>query len=148
MLSLIVFLPLAAAAVLAAVPASAGRRVFVWSWIGITAADFALVVAAWIGYEARAGLAYEENLRWIPSAGVGYHVGLDGLSLPLVAMTALLFLACAVHSLRHTQRIKSFALLFLFLQTVSMGLFTALDLILFFAYFDLSIVGMYFVIAG
>ncbi|MBK0868800.1 NADH-quinone oxidoreductase subunit M [Saccharopolyspora sp. HNM0986] len=148
MLSLIVFLPLAAAAILAAVPASAGRRVFVWSWIGITAADFALVVAAWIGYEAGTGLAYEENLRWIPSAGVGYHVGLDGLSLPLVAMTALLFLACAVHSLRHTQRIKSFALLFLFLQTVSMGLFTALDLILFFVYFDLSIVGMYFVIAG
>ena len=148
MLSLIVFLPLAAAAILAAVPASAGRRVFVGSWIGVTAVDFALVVAAWIGYDARTGLAYEENLRWIPSAGVGYHIGLDGLSLPLVAMTALLFLACAVYSLPHTQRIKSFVLLFLFLQTVSVGLFTALDLILFFVYFDLSIVGMYFVIAG
>lgn len=148
MLSLIVFLPLAAAVALAAVPASAGRRVFGWSWIAITAADLALVVAAWIGYDAGTGLAYEQNLRWIPSAGVGYHIGLDGLSLPLVAMTALLFLACAVYSLPHTQRIKSFVLLFLFLQTVSLGLFTALDLILFFVYFDLSIVGMYFVIAG
>jgi NADH-quinone oxidoreductase subunit M len=148
MLSLIVFLPLAAAAVLAAVPASARPRVFVWSWITIAAVDVALVVVAWIGYQTGSGLGYEENLRWIPSAGVGYHVGVDGLSLPLVAMTAVLFLACAIYSLRQTHRVKSFVLLFLFLQTVSLGLFVALDLILFFVYFDLSIVGMYFVIAG
>ena len=146
MLSLIVFLPLLAAVGLAAVPATAGARVFVRSWIAVAALDVALIVAAWIGYEG--GLAYEENLRWIPSAGVGYHVGVDGLSLPLVAMTAVLFLACAVFSLRHTERVKSFVLLFLFLQTVSLGLFVALDLILFFVYFDLSIVAMYFVIAG
>ena len=146
MLSLIVFLPLLAAVGLAAVPATAGARVFVRSWIAVAALDVALIVAAWIGYEG--GLAYEENLRWIPSAGVGYHVGVDGLSLPLVAMTAVLFLACAVFALRHTDRVKSFVLLFLFLQTVSLGLFVALDLILFFVYFDLSIVAMYFVIAG
>jgi NADH-quinone oxidoreductase subunit M len=149
-LSLIVFLPLLAALGLAAVPATAGARVFVRSWIAVAALDLALIVAAWIGYDpaGRTGLAYEENLRWIPSAGVGYHVGVDGLSLPLVAMTAVLFLACAVFSLRQTDRVKSFVLLFLFLQTVSLGLFVALDLILFFVYFDLSIVGMYFVIAG
>lgn len=146
MLSLIVFLPLAAAVVLAAVPGTTRARVFVWSWIAAAAADLGLVIAAWIRY--RGGLAYEENLRWIPSAGVGYHVGVDGLSLPLVAMTSVLFLACAIYSLRQTDRIKSFVLLFLFLQTVSLGLFVALDLILFFVYFDLSIVGMYFVIAG
>lgn len=147
MLSLIVFLPLMAAVVLAAVPASTGRRAFVWSWIAVTAADFALVLAVWINH-APGGLTYEQNLRWIPSAGVGYHVGLDGLSVPLVAMTSLLFLVCAVYSLPQDQRVKSFVLLFLFLETVSLGLFTALDLILFFVYFDLSIVGMYFVIAG
>jgi NADH-quinone oxidoreductase subunit M len=146
LLSLIVFLPLAAAVVLAAVPGTVTPRVFVWSWIVVAALDLALVAATWIGY--RGGLGYEEYLRWIPSAGVGYHVGIDGLSLPLVAMTSVLFLACAIHSLRQTHRVKSFVLLFLFLQTVSLGLFVALDLILFFVYFDLSIVGMYFVIAG
>lgn len=145
MLSLVVFLPLLAAAALAAVPASR-PRVFLWSWIAVAAADLALIVGLWVGH--RGGLAYEEYLRWIPSAGVGYHVGVDGLSLPLVAMTAVLFLACAVYSLRQTERVKSWVLLFLFLQTVSLGLFVALDLILFFVYFDLSIVGMYFVIAG
>ncbi len=145
MLSLAVFLPLIAAAVLAAVPASR-PRVLLWGWIAAAAADLALIVGLWVGY--RGGLAYEQDLAWIPSAGGGYHVGVDGLSLPLVAMTAVLFLACAVHSLRHTERVKSWVLLFLFLQTVCLGLFVALDLILFFVYFDLSIVGMYFVIAG
>ncbi len=146
MLSLIVFLPLAAAVVLAAIPGTVAPRLFLWSWIAVAAVDLALVVVAWIGYPG--GLAYEEKLRWIPSAGVSYHVGVDGLSLPLVAMTSILFLACAIYSLRQTQRVKSFVLLFLFLQAVSLGLFVALDLILFFVYFDLSIVGMYFVIAG
>ena len=77
-----------------------------------------------------------------------YHVGVDGLSLPLVAMTGVIFLACAVYALTGTDRPKSQAALFLFLQSVSMGLFVSADLILFFLFFDLSIVGMYFVIAG
>src|SRR6266571_4406072 len=120
MLSAIVFLPALAAAGLLAVPARAPRAVFGWT----------------------------QDARWIPSAGVGYHVGVDGLSLPLLAMTAVLFLAVAVYSLRETRRAKSYVCLFLFLQAVCLGLFTALNLILFFVYFDLSIVGMYFVIAG
>jgi NADH-quinone oxidoreductase subunit M len=77
-----------------------------------------------------------------------YHVGVDGISLPLVAMTALIFLACAVYALREQDRPRIQAALFLFLQTVSLGLFVSADLILFFVFFDLSIVGMYFVIAG
>jgi NADH-quinone oxidoreductase subunit M len=122
--------------------------VFVWAWVGVSAADLALIIAAWAGYHARGGFAWTENLAWIPSAGVGYHVGADGLSLPLLALTAVLFLAVAVYSLRETRRVKSYVCLFLFLQAVCLGLFTALNLILFFVYFDLSIVGMFFVIAG
>ena len=148
MLSVIVFLPALAAAVLLAVPARAPRAAFLWTWTGVSAADLALVVAAWAGYRPRGGFAWTEDATWIPSAGVGYHVGVDGLSLPLLALTAVLFLAVAVYSLRETRRVKSYVCLFLFLQAVTLGLFTALDLILFFVYFDLSIVGMFFVIAG
>lgn len=93
-------------------------------------------------------MQFEERARWIPGAGVSYHVGVDGLSLPLLALTCLLFLACALYSLRENRRIREFAALFLFLQTTCLGLFVALDLILFFVFFDLSIVAMYFVIAG
>ena len=148
MLSVIVFLPALAAAALLAVPAAAPRAVFIWAWIAVSAADLALVIAAWVGYRPQAGFAWTEDLTWIPGAGVGYHVGVDGLSLPLLALTAVLFLAVAVYSLRERRRVKSYACLFLFLQAVCLGRFTALDLILFFVYFDLSIVGMVFVIAG
>ena len=146
MLNVVVFLPLAAAAVLL-FPA-VGARLARWLFVAVTAVDFALVVGLWLAYDRQAGLAYETKVSWIPTIGVGYHVGVDGLSLPLVALTTGLFLACAVYSLRQTVRVRAFVALFLFLETVSLGLFTALDLILFFVYFDLSIVGMYFVIAG
>jgi NADH-quinone oxidoreductase subunit M len=114
----------------------------------VSAADLALVVGLWIGYDPAAGIGYETNVRWIPTVSSGYHIGVDGLSLPLVAMTSALFLACAVYSLRQRHRVRAFVLLFLLLQTVSLGLFVALDLILFFVFFDVSIVAMYFIIAG
>ncbi|MCW2134132.1 NADH dehydrogenase subunit M [Arthrobacter sp. VKM Ac-2550] len=149
MLSLIVFLPLAVAAVLAAAPAigpTAGR----WIWVSVCAAELVLVGIVWAGYEDPGpnGLAFEEQVPWIPGVNSSYHVGVDGLSLPLLAMTAVVFLACSVYALRDTDRTRVQAALFLFLQGVSLGVFVAADLILFFVFFDLSIVGMYFVIAG
>ncbi|MFI0349419.1 NuoM family protein [Actinomadura sp. 9N407] len=152
MLSLVIFWPLAVALALLALPRLTGRTV-IWIWIAATAADLALVVALWVGYGGSGPgsggeFAYETKVRWIPSVGAGYHVGVDGLSLPLLALTAVLFLSCAVYSLRLTRRVRALAALFLFLQTVCLGVFAALDLLLFFVFFDLSIVGMYFVIAG
>ncbi|NDZ69947.1 NADH-quinone oxidoreductase subunit M [Streptomyces sp. SID10362] len=148
MLSVVTFLPLLACAVLPFLPRTVPDRACVWLWIATATADLALVTVVWAGYEPHGGMQYEQRASWIPSAGVGYHVGVDGLSLPLVALTCLLFLAVAVHSLRERRRVRPYVCLFLFLQSVSVGLFVALDLILFFVFFDLSIVGMFFVIAG
>ena len=145
MLSVVVFLPLAAALALVAVP-RVPDPVSRWVFVAVTAADLVLVVALWVGYDG--GLAYRTDVEWVPSIGIGYRVGVDGLSLPLVALTAGLFLACAVYSLGETRRVRSYVALFLFLETACLGLFAALDLIVFFVFFDLSIVGMYFVIAG
>ncbi|TDD77643.1 complex I subunit 4 family protein [Actinomadura rubrisoli] len=142
MLSIAIFLPLAAALALPAVPRRAAR----WTWIGVSLADLALIAAMWAAHGTGGGIAYETDVRWIPSVRAGYHVGVDGLSLPLLALTAVLFTACAVYSLRQEHRVRAFAALFLFLETVCLGLFAALDLLLFFVFFDLSIVGMYFVI--
>lgn len=149
MLSLIVFLPLAAAAGVLGLP---GRREAAarWVWVAVTAGDLALTVLVWARYKTPGprGLAFEERARWIPGVNSSYHVGVDGLSLPLVVMTAVIFLACALYGLRGHDRPRSQAALFLFLQSVSLGVFVAADLILFFVFFDLSIVAMYFVIAG
>jgi NADH-quinone oxidoreductase subunit M len=146
MLSLIVFLPAVVAAVLLLVPATAPRRVFTGAWVGVSAVDLALVAAVWL--TPGSGFRFEERVAWMPTVGISYHVGVDGISLPLVALTAVLFGACAVFALRETRRVKSYVTLFLALQAVSLGLFVALDLILFFLFFDLSIVFMYFLIAG
>ncbi|MFW6204948.1 MAG: complex I subunit 4 family protein [Actinomycetota bacterium] len=157
MLSIVVFLPLAAALGLLAAP-RVGDRTALRVWLAASAVVFVLVVAMWVAYVVDPDgtgsggplgtIGYEQRVRWIPSVGVGYHVGVDGLSLPLLALTSGLFLACAVYSLRETRRVRSYAALFLFLETACLGLFAALDLIVFFVFFDLSIVGMYFVIAG
>ncbi|MCV7057102.1 complex I subunit 4 family protein [Mycolicibacterium gilvum] len=149
MLSVIVFLPLAAALALLAAPRLGGRAANAM-WAAVTAIDVALIVVVWARYDAPGinELAFEEQVPWIPGVNSSYHVGVDGLSLPLVVMTAVIFLACAVYGLRSEDRPRLQAALFLFLQSVSLGLFVAADLILFFVFFDLSIVAMYFVIAG
>ncbi|MEU0880425.1 NADH-quinone oxidoreductase subunit M [Lentzea sp. NPDC005914] len=145
---MVVFLPLAVAAVLVLLPRLSDSAVR-WIWIAACAADLILVVVLWLGYApSESGFSHEVNRRWIPSVSSGYHIGVDGMSLPLVALTSGLFLACAIYSARETRRVRAFAALFLFLETVCLGLFVSLDLILFFVFFDLSIVGMYFVIAG
>ena len=149
MLSLLVFAPAGAAAVVLVWRALPERAVR-WVWVVVSAAEVAAVVALWIGYTqgGGAGIGYEEKRPWIPGVGSFYHLGVDGLSLPLVALTAVIFLACAVYSLRHRDDPRRFAALFLALETTCLGLFCALDLIVFFVFFDLSIVGMYAVIAG
>jgi len=150
-LSVVVFLPLAVAVVLLAVP-GVPDRVTRWVYVLATGIDLAIVVGLWLAYDPgrglAGGLAYEVNARWIPTVSSRYHLGVDGLSLPLVALTAGLFFACAIYTLQERRRVRSFVALFLFLETASLGLFVSLDLILFFVFFDLSIVGMYFVIAG
>ncbi|WP_159943307.1 complex I subunit 4 family protein [Nocardiopsis sp. FR6] len=155
MLSVVVFLPLLTGLALLALPRPRDT-VVAWTWVGAAALDLVLVLGLWAAYPSAvrapgvggSGPAYEERLLWIPSVGASYHVGADGISLPLMAMTSVLFLACAVYSLHQRRRARAHAVLFLFLQTVSLGVFSALDLLLFFVFFDLSIVGMYFVIAG
>ncbi|MGW3107552.1 complex I subunit 4 family protein [Streptomyces sp. NPDC001100] len=148
MLTALVFVPVAVALLLFALPGRTTPTFVRIVWILASALELALVIAMWTGYHTDDGMQYEQRARWIPSAGVGYHVGVDGLSLPLLALTCLLFLACALYSLREKRRIREFAALFLFLETTCLGLFAALDLILFFVFFDLSIVAMYFIIAG
>ncbi|MEP7331675.1 MAG: NADH-quinone oxidoreductase subunit M [Terracoccus sp.] len=149
MLSLLVFLPLVAAIVLVAVP-RIGDAAARWLWLGVAAVEVVLVGVAWARYETPAPgrLALDQQVEWIPGVRSSYHVGVDGLSLPLVAMTAVVFLACAVYSLKEARRPRLHAALLLSLQSVSLGLFVSADLILFFVFFDLSIVAMYFLIAG
>ncbi|MEH0110040.1 MULTISPECIES: NuoM family protein [Tersicoccus] len=147
MLSLIVFLPVAAAAILALARPVSGRGA-AWVWLMTSVVELALGILVSIPTTDTAGLRWEERVEWMPSAGTSYHLGIDGFSAPLLLLTNVVFLACALWAMRDTDRPRPQAALFLFLQTTCLGVFAAQDLLLFFVFFDLSIVGMYFVIAG
>jgi len=147
-LSLLVFFPLVVALGLLAVPRLPDPTAR-WVWVVSEAVVVATVAGLWAAYDPdTSGLAFEEQVPWIPGIGSSYHLGVDGLSLPLLALTAVIFAAGAVYALREQQRPRVHAALFLFLQTTCLGLFVAQDLIVFFVFFDLSIVAMYFAIAG
>lgn len=94
--------------------------------------------------------APDVDLVWIRSLGVHFHLGIDGVSGPLVVLTAALVLLCAVHLLRHAPepgRVGALAGLLLLLETGVLGTFLALDLLLFFVFFETVLIPMYFVIA-
>lgn len=157
LLTIVVMLPVVVAGLLLAAP-RLSARVVSWSWVATALLDLVLIGWMWAGFASARrqpgpsgvvdGIAYQVKIRWIPSVDASFQLGVDGLSLPLLALTGVLFLATAIWSLREPDRPRTYAALFLFLQTASLGTFAALDLILFFVFFDLTIVGMYFVIAG
>lgn len=105
-----------------------------------------LMVIAWVRFDGTGGFEQVEAVSWIPTLGVGYRVGIDGLSLPLAAMTALIFVVAIAYPVDLRGRAAPYFALMLFLMGVSLGLFLALDLFLFFVFWDLSLVGMYFLI--
>ncbi|GAA5113822.1 NADH-quinone oxidoreductase subunit M [Haloechinothrix salitolerans] len=145
MLSLVVFLP--ALAALGLLTARSRPQLARWGFVAATATEVVLAAALWLTASGT-GFRHEQRLSWIPGIGVSYHVGVDGISLALIAMTSVLFAACAVYSLRQQRAPATFAALMLALETTAIGVFAALDLIVFFLFFDLSLVLMYFVIAG
>lgn len=154
MLTIAIFVPLVAAAVFAFLPKPpeerlerAGRRMQVAATV-ISAVPLAVTVVAWLRFGDGQGFQLVESARWIPTLGVGYTVGVDGVSLPLAAMTALVFVVSIAYPVDLRGRPGPYFALMLFLNGVSIGLFLALDLFLFFVFWDLSLVGMYFLIGA
>jgi NADH-quinone oxidoreductase subunit M len=141
----VIFVPLLGAAIVLALPRRSERLIKAVG-LAAAAADLVVVVAMWVLFDPSGGLQFVEDVTWIPTVDIGYRVGVDGLSLPLVGMTALIVLACLVFSWTLEDRVKEYVALFLALGTVSIGVFAALDLILFFVFWDLSLVFMYLIV--
>ncbi|NOY16147.1 MAG: NADH-quinone oxidoreductase subunit M [Gammaproteobacteria bacterium] len=117
--------------------------------IGIVTSGLTLmgVVRMWSRGVNETGFAQLEQLDWMPSIGAAYRVGVDGISLPLVLLTALLFFVTFIYSAKVRKQSHAFVALMLLLETASIGVFTALDAILFYVFFEVSLVAMYFMIA-
>ena len=147
LLTLATFLPVVGGLVLMVLPDRSARTIHGLS-IGVTGLTFLLTLAIWAGGIVPGGFAQVEELAWIPTIGAAYRLGVDGLSLPLVLMTSLLFFLSAIYSARLKDRAATFLVLMLMLETASLGAFMALDALLFYVFFEVSLVGMYFMIAG
>ena len=146
LLSLTVFLPLAGALVLVALRGASPKTVHA---VGLATSGLTLLGA--LGIWARgadAGFAQVEEVAWIPSLGAAYRVGVDGISLPLVLLTAVLFLVSLIYSVKIADRARSYVALFLLLETACLGVFVSLDLVLFYVFWEVTLVAMYFIIAG
>lgn len=145
MLTVAVFVPLLAALAVLVLPRDRpelARRVAIVASL----VPLGLLVAAWTQFRGGPGFELVESFPWIPSLGITYQLGLDGLSLPLAAMSALLFTISMIFPIDYLGKARQYFAVFLFLETISLGVFLALDMILFFVFFDLSLVGMYFLI--
>lgn len=150
--SLTLFLPLLGAIVIMCHRNAAAEKVHK---IGIITSALTLLGAIWMwvrgvvdpGMTGK-GFAQVEQIDWMPSIGAAYRVGVDGISLPLVLLTALLFLLTFIYSSKVRKQPQAFVVLMLILETAAIGTFTALDAILFYVFFEVSLVSMYFMIAG
>ena len=115
----------------------------------VAAVPLVLLVAAWGMFDTASDQLFQlvTSVEWIPTLGVGYRVGVDGIGLVLATVTALLFVAALAFPADTRGLAHQYVGWFLFLEAVSIGLFVALDLVLFYVFFDLSLVGMYFLIS-
>jgi NADH-quinone oxidoreductase subunit M len=146
-LSIVLFTPLAGLLVLLFVPASNPRAVKLWANLA-SFVGFLVSLPLVFQFDHTKDFQFVERANWIPSIGASYHLGIDGLSLLLVMLTTLLgFLSIlsswnAIHD-----RLKEYYAFFLLLQVGMLGVFMALDFLLFFVFWETVLVPMYFIIA-
>ncbi|MSR74861.1 MAG: NADH-quinone oxidoreductase subunit M [Planctomycetes bacterium] len=93
-----------------------------------------------------ADMRYVEYGQWIPSFNIHYMMGVDGLSMPLIFLTGLLWVLCFVYSFSIEDGVKGYFALFLLLQTGLIGVFCALDFFLFYVFWEIVLLPMYFLI--
>ncbi|MGH7278067.1 MAG: NADH-quinone oxidoreductase subunit M [Candidatus Rokuibacteriota bacterium] len=147
LLSAVTFLPALGAVALLLVPRGAAGALRAGG-LAVAVATFLLSVPLYVGFDgASAAYQFEEQLPWIPSFGVSYHLGIDGISLLLVLLTTLLTplaLASAWHAVE--DRVKEFTITMLVLETGMIGVFVSLDLFLFYVFWEAMLIPMYLLI--
>jgi NADH-quinone oxidoreductase subunit M len=149
-LSLVTFLPLAGALVImtvrgeAAVVARNARWTALWSSL-IT---LALSLVLWSRFDAgTADFQFVEQAAWLPEFGVGYHMGVDGISVLFILLSTLLTPLCVLASWESVrERVREYMVAFLVLESMMVGMFCALDFVLFYIFFEAVLIPMFLII--
>jgi NADH-quinone oxidoreductase subunit M len=109
---------------------------------------FLVSLLLWVHFDpTKAGFQFEEKVAWIPALNIGYHMGIDGISLFFVLLSTLLTPICVLASWEAVQtRVKEYMVAFLVLETFMVGMFCALDLALFYVFFEGVLIPMFLII--
>jgi NADH-quinone oxidoreductase subunit M len=151
LLSIIVFLPLAGVAFIMATRGSEGVRAATARWVALalTLIDAALSVFLWTQYDgSSSAFQFAEQAEWFGAGtGITYHMGVDGISMLFVVLTGLLMPVAILASWDSVKlRVPEYMIAFLVLETLMMGVFTALDLFLFYVFFEGGLIPMFLII--
>src|SRR5437899_8142478 len=145
-LSLMVFIPVAGMAVILCMPSRAHAAI---RWMGVAASTPPLLLAVWLlaHFDPQTTAPqFVQRFAWIPAYNINYFVGVDGISITMVLLTALLCFLCMFASFGIDKAVKGYFALFLLLETGMLGTFVALDFFLFFVFWELMLLPMYFLI--
>ncbi len=149
-LSLVTFLPLVGAIFCLVVngPKEAVDRNCRSAALITSLVTFLISLLLWIHFDStKAGFQFEEKLAWVPALDIGYHMGIDGISLFFVLLSTLLTPICILASWESVQvRVKEYMVAFLVLETFMVGMFCALDLALFYVFFEGVLIPMFLII--
>ena len=120
-----------------------------WFATAVAAVPLVLLIVTWARFDTTSANRFQlgESVSWIPALGAGWRTGVDGIALTLALLGAALFCAAIAYPADTRDRPRHYYGWFLFLEAVSLGLFLTTDLLVFYVFFDLSLVGMYFLIA-
>jgi NADH-quinone oxidoreductase subunit M len=144
-LSIMLFLPLAAGLLCAFLPRDTAR----WAVLASTVAVLAYAIVMLVDFESGRGLQYVTDDEWIPELGIRYQLGVDGLNLFMVVLTAIAWVPCTlVAAFREHVRPRLFFFYLALGETAVLGAFLAQDLALFIVFFDLMLIPFYFMIGG
>ena len=143
-LTFLIFLPLVGAATLFVVKETSVRL----TALGVTLADLLISLPLWWLFDSSSSqMQFGERALWITAPPIHYRLGLDGISLPLVLMTTLLMPLCVLISWRSIQtRIRSFMAMLLVMEGAMIGVFVALDFVLFYVFWEAMLIPMYLLI--
>ena len=149
-LSLVTFLPLVGALFCLVVsgPKEAVDRNCRSAALITSLVTFVISLVLWARFDpTKASFQFEETLAWVPALHIGYHVGIDGISLFFVLLSTLLTPICILASWESIQmRVKEYMIAFLVLETFMVGMFCALDLALFYVFFEGVLIPMFLII--
>ncbi|RME87229.1 MAG: NADH-quinone oxidoreductase subunit M, partial [Anaerolineae bacterium] len=144
-LSVIIFTPLVAGLLILLMPEERRTEIRVTA---LAAATFAVALSLWVyfSYDASAGgYQFQEQATWLPQLGIGYHVGVDGMSTPLILLTGVVMFTGVMISWNIERPREFFAFLFI-LATGVFGVFASLDLFQLFFFYEIAVFPMYLLI--